>query len=94
MTTDKTLNMEVADWWKDPNPFGGFISRIRQPLISKGDRFLFRIAQEGSMPEFTDAERVVKAVFAATKEQFSRERIAEISQWPGKGKQLWDQAEI
>ncbi|MCT7971893.1 DUF2267 domain-containing protein [Laspinema olomoucense] len=92
-TADKTLQMEVADLWKDTNPFVGFISRIRQPLIIKDDRFLFRIAQEGSMPEFTDAERVVKAVFSATKEQLSSERIAEISQWlPGKVKQLWNQA--
>ncbi len=92
-TADKTLQMEVADLWKDTNPFVGFISRIRQPLIIKDERFLFRIAQEGSMPEFTDAERVVKAVFSATKEQLSNERIAEIAQWlPGKVKQLWNQA--
>ncbi len=92
-TQDKTLQMEVADLWKDTNPFVGFISRIRQPLIIKDDRFLFRIAQEGSMPEFTDAERVVKAVFSATKEQLSQERITEIAQWlPGKVKELWNQA--
>jgi uncharacterized protein (DUF2267 family) len=92
-TADRTLNMEVADLWKDPNLFVGLISRIRQPLIVKDERFLFRIAQEGSRPEFTDAERVVKAVFAATKEQLSGERIAEISQWlPGQVKQLWNQA--
>lgn len=92
-TPDKTLQMEISDLWKDTNPFVGFLSRLRPPLEIKDDRFLFRVANEGSMPERTDAERVVKAVFSATKEQLSADRIAEIAQClPGKVKQLWNEA--
>lgn len=92
-TDDKSLQMEIAELWKDTNPLVAFLSRIRPPLEIKDERFLFRVANEGSMPKYTEPERVVKAVFSATKEELSQERIAEIGETlPGKIKQLWNQA--
>lgn len=95
-TDNKTLQMEIADLWKDTNPVVDFLNRIREPFksLKTDDKlFLFRVGQEGGMPVSTDAETVVKAVFSATKEQLSPERITEISGClPGKVKQLWDQA--
>lgn len=92
-TQDKTLQVEISELWKDTNPLVGFLSRIRPPLEIKDDRFLFRVANEGSMPKYTEPERVVKAVFSATKDELSEDRIAEIAQaLPGKVKQLWNEA--
>ena len=92
-TDDKALQNEVADLWKDTNPIVAFLSRIRPPLNIKSDTFLFRIQQESALQRDTDVEKVVKAVFSATKEELSQERIQEISQFlPGTIRQLWDEA--
>lgn len=100
VTTDKSLNLEIADLWHDTNPIVAFLSRVRPPLqgtgIFKGidsDRFLFRVENEGGMPANLDREEVVKAVFSATKDELSAERIQEISTWlPDKIRQLWEKA--
>lgn len=80
----------------NPLPVVDFLNRIREPFKSlKTDDHLFlcRIGQEGGIPVSTDAETGVKAVFSATKEQLSPERITESSGClPGKVKQLWEQA--
>ncbi len=98
-TEDKALQMEIADLWKDTNPIVGFLSRVRPPWQGPGifkindDRFLFRVANEGMMPPERDREQVVKAVFSATKDELSAERIQEIASWlPGKVRQLWEEA--
>jgi uncharacterized protein (DUF2267 family) len=104
-TTEKALQMEVTDLWKDTNPIVGFLSRVRPPWQGPGifkinsDRFFFRAANEGGlerMPEDKDKERkqAVKAVFTATKRELSAERIAEIATWlPEDGvRELWDEA--
>ncbi len=92
-TEDKALQNEIADLWKDTNPIVKFLSRIRPPLIIKSDTFLFRIEQEGGLPPGTNVELVVKAVFTATKDELSEERIKEISGFlPDKIKELWEQA--
>jgi uncharacterized protein (DUF2267 family) len=45
------------------------------------------------MPANTNGETVTKAVFAATKEELSPERITEIAQFlPGKIRQIWEEA--
>ncbi|MFB2937506.1 DUF2267 domain-containing protein [Aerosakkonemataceae cyanobacterium BLCC-F154] len=98
-TDDKALQMEITDLWKDTNPIVGFLSRVRPPWQGPGifkiddDRFLFRVANEGGMPPNVDREQVVKAVFSATKDELSKERIDEIASWlPGKVRQLWEEA--
>lgn len=92
-TDDKALQNEVADLWKDTNPIVAFLSRIRPPLNIKSDTFLFRIQQESALQRDTDVEKVVKAVFSATKEELSQERIQEVSQFlPDTIRQLWDEA--
>ncbi|OKH22884.1 DUF2267 domain-containing protein [Chroogloeocystis siderophila] len=104
-TEDKALQMEIADLWKDTNPIVGFLSRVRPPFKKHGgpglfniddDRFLFRVKNESPMAATgydIDRERVVSAVFSATKDELSEERIKEIAQYlPGKVRQLWEEA--
>ncbi|MBE9033732.1 DUF2267 domain-containing protein [aff. Roholtiella sp. LEGE 12411] len=99
ITDDKSLQMEIADLWHDTNPIVGFLSRVRPPWQGPGifkidsDRFLFRVANEGGMPPNVDREQVVKAVFSATKDELSSERIQEIASWlPDRVRQLWEEA--
>jgi uncharacterized protein (DUF2267 family) len=104
-TTEKALQMEVTELWKDTNPLVGWLSQVRPPWQGPGifkinsDRFLFRVANEGGlerMPEHQDRERkqAVKAVFTATKKELSEERIQEIATWlPEDGvRELWHEA--
>jgi uncharacterized protein (DUF2267 family) len=104
-TTEKALQMEVTDLWKDTNPLVAFLSRVRPPWQGPGifkinsDRFFFRAANEGGLerpPEHKEADRqqAVKAVFSATKKELSAERIQEIASWlPTDGvRELWNQA--
>jgi uncharacterized protein (DUF2267 family) len=99
ITADKSLQLEIADLWHDTNPIVAFLSRVRKPLQGAGvlridsDRFIFRIANEGGMPPTVEPEQVIKAVFSATKDELSPERIAEIRTWlPDKVRQLWEEA--
>jgi uncharacterized protein (DUF2267 family) len=96
---DKSLQVGVEDLWKDTNPLVGFLSRIRPPLHGSGawrfdaDRFIFRVANESGVPRNVDTEEVIRAVFSATKEELSRERILEIAQWlPDRIRQMWEMA--
>ncbi|WP_325052193.1 DUF2267 domain-containing protein [Dulcicalothrix desertica] len=96
---DKSLQMEIADLWHDTNPIVGFLSRVRPPWQGPGifkidsDRFLFRVANESSFSHEVDREQVVKAVFSATKEELSQERIQEIASWlPDYVRKLWEEA--
>lgn len=99
-TDQKALKLEVSDLWKDTNPLVGLLSRVRPPWQGPGifkinsDRFLFRVANESGMPPEHDREQVVKAIFAATKDELSPERIAEIAQWMPEGRvsELWHEA--
>ena len=107
-TKDKAMQMEIADLWKDTNPIVGFLSRIRKPFDhsnrhNPGDisnvndeRFLTRVKNESPMAVTgydLDREQVVTAVFSATKEELSEERIKEIAEYlPGKVRQLWEEA--
>jgi uncharacterized protein (DUF2267 family) len=95
-TDEKALQMEISDLWKDTNPIVGFLSRLRPPLDGPGlsgiddKRFLSRIANEGGVPPTVDREQVIKAVFSATKENLSSERIQEVENFlPGRIRELW-----
>lgn len=92
-TDDKTLQVEIAELWRDRNPIVSLISRIRPPLDIDDNLFIRRLEQEGGMPRGTSGEEVIKAVFMATKEELSAERIEEVGSFlPGKIQQLWRQA--
>lgn len=98
-TDEKALQFEVADLWKDTNPIVGFLSRVRPPWQGPGifkidsDRFLFRVANEGGKPPTVEREQAVTAVFSATKDELSQERIQEIASWlPDHVRELWEQA--
>jgi uncharacterized protein (DUF2267 family) len=98
-TEEKALQMEVADLWKDTNPIVGFLSRVRKPLRGPApvgidsNLFLMRVANEGGLPGTIEREQAVKAVFSATKDELSSERIQEIaSSLPDHIRQLWEQA--
>lgn len=91
--TATPLATEVEDLWQDTNPIVHFLSRIRPVLNIRDTTFLFRVQQEAGLPSHVEAEKVVKAVFSATKEELSSERIAEITKiLPGTVRQLWEQA--
>jgi uncharacterized protein (DUF2267 family) len=102
MPTDKqkALNeLEISDLWKDTNPIVGFLSRIRPPFQGEPPKgidsnlFLTRVASEGGLQPSTDTEKVVTAVFSATKDELSQERIQEIAGWlPDRVRELWEQA--
>jgi len=91
--TATPLATEVEDLWQDTNPVVHFLSRIRPTLDIRDTTFLFRIQQEGGLPSHVEAEKVVKAVFSATKDELSGERVQEIAGFlPGKVRQLWEEA--
>ncbi len=92
-TEDKALQNEIADLWKDTNPIVSFLSRIRPPLIIKSETFLRRIRQEGSLQPNIEPETVVKAVFSATKDELSEERIKEVATFlPDEIRKIWQEA--
>lgn len=105
-TEDKSINMEIAELWNDTNPLVRFLSHVRPPFFhdSKStdptnvndERFLRRVKNESPMARTgfdLDREEVVKAVFSATKDELSQERIQEIANClPGRVRELWDQA--
>jgi uncharacterized protein (DUF2267 family) len=98
-TKDKTLQMDISDLWKDTNPIVGFLSRIRSPLKAPAplgiddNLFIKRVAREGGLPSTVTPEIVIKAVFAATKDELSEEHIQEVLGWlPGQIKEFWEQA--
>ncbi|MBW4620408.1 MAG: DUF2267 domain-containing protein [Cyanosarcina radialis HA8281-LM2] len=91
--TATPLATEVEDLWKDTNPIVHFLSRIRPTLEIKDTTFLFRVQQEAGLPPQSQPEEIVKAVFSATKDELSSERIQEIAEFlPGTVRQIWEQA--
>lgn len=90
---NKRLQDEIADLWKDDNPIVSWISKVRPPLKFDADTFIFRIEKEGGLPKGTTGEKVIGAVFSATKEELSADRIKEIAQFlPGRIRDIWESA--
>lgn len=91
-TGKKALQDEIADLWQDTNPLVAFLSRIRPPLNIDSELFLRRINQEAGLPRGVEAETVIKAVFAATKDELSSERVQEVASFlPDKIRLMWEQ---
>lgn len=87
------LATEVEDLWQDTNPIVHFLSRVRPPLVIRDETFLFRVRQEAGLQPDVETEKIVKAVFSATKDELSEDRIREISGFlPGTVRQLWEDA--
>lgn len=84
---------DVAQLWKDTNPIVAFLSRLRPPLTFDSKVFLRRINQEAGLPKAVEPETAVKAVFSATKDELSPERVQEIANFlPDRIQEMWVQA--
>ncbi|MBD2036026.1 DUF2267 domain-containing protein [Phormidium sp. FACHB-592] len=89
---DEKAPDKVEDLWKDTNPLVSFLSHIRPNLHISPDNFLVRLRQEGNLPG-ADAETIIKAVFSATKDELSQERVQEVAEYlPGKISEMWQEA--
>jgi uncharacterized protein (DUF2267 family) len=99
-TKEKALQMEVAELWQDTNPIVRLLSRIRPPMQGAAPLgidsklFLTRVDNEASVPRTTNAEQVVNAVFSATKDELSQERIQTVAAWLPEGtvREIWQSA--
>ncbi|RZM76547.1 DUF2267 domain-containing protein [Leptolyngbya iicbica] len=97
---DKSLHVDVAELWQDTNPIVRFLSRLRPPLRGEApfgidsELFLKRVDREASVPKTSNGETVTRAVFAATKDELSEERVQEIAAWlpVGRVQELWQTA--
>jgi uncharacterized protein (DUF2267 family) len=89
----KSVPDNVENLWQDTDPVVGFLSRIEQPMHFDSDSFLYRIRQEAKLPPGVEVETAVGAVFSATKEELSQNRIEEIANFlPDKIQKMWKQA--
>lgn len=92
-TDQKSVKNDIADLWVDTNPIVHFLSRVRPPLVIKSDTFLFRVKQEAGLQPNVSPETVVKAVFSATKDELSSDRVQEVANFlPDKIRELWEAA--
>ncbi|MEM8719848.1 MAG: DUF2267 domain-containing protein [Cyanobacteria bacterium P01_G01_bin.39] len=90
---NKRLQQEIAELWHDDNPLVAWLSNIRPPLKFDADTFIYRIEKEGGIPRGTNGEKVINAVFTATKAELSEAKIQEVSKFlPGKIQQMWEAA--
>jgi uncharacterized protein (DUF2267 family) len=90
---NKRLQQEIAQLWHDDNPIVAWLSKIRPPLKFDADTFIFRVEKEGGLPTTTTGEKVINAVFSATKDELSEDRIKEVAEFlPGRIKDMWQAA--
>ena len=90
---NQSLQDDISQLWQDTNPIVALLSRIRPVLNIKDETFLFRIRQEGGLQRGIDPETVLYAVFSATKDELSQQRVQEIAETlPGKIRQIWEKA--
>ncbi len=91
--TNKRLQEDIAQLWHDDNPLVAWLSDIRPPLKFDDATFISRVEKEGGVPRGTNGEKVIKAVFSATKEELSGEKIQKVAEFlPGKVKSMWEAA--
>lgn len=87
---NKRLQDSIADLWRDDNPLVAWLSDIRPPLKFDADTFIFRIEKEGGLPRGTTGKKVINAVFSATKEELSEDKIEKVAQFlPGIIQEMW-----
>lgn len=92
-TNKKALQEDISTLWKDSNPLVRFLSEIRPTLNFDDKTFLYRVEREGGIPKTTGPKTVLRAVFSATKDELSPERVTEISAaMPGTIRKLWHEA--
>ncbi len=90
---NKRLQDEISDLWQDDNPIVAWLSKVRPALNFDADTFIFRIEKEGGLPRGTTGEKVINAVFSATKEELSGDTKQQVSKFlPGKIKDMWEAA--
>lgn len=90
---NQSLQDDLSQLWKDTNPLVAFLSRIRPVLNIDDETFLFRIRQEAGLQRGIDPETALIAVFSATKDELSQQRVQEIAEaLPGKIRQIWEKA--
>ncbi len=90
---NQMLQGDISQLWQDTNPIVALLSRMRPVLNIKDETFLFRIRQEGGLQRGVDPEVAVSAVFSATKDELSQQRIDEIANaLPGKIRDIWKNA--
>ena len=90
---NKRLQNEISDLWKDDNPVVAWLSKVRPTLKFDADTFIYRVEKEGGVPRGTSGEKVIKAVFSATKAELSQEAKSQVSEFlPGKIKEIWESA--
>ncbi len=91
--TATPLATEIEDLWEDTNPIVHFLSKLRPPLKIKSSTFLFRVRQESGLQTNVSPERAVEAVFSATKDELSTDRIQEIANFlPDEIRAIWEKA--
>ncbi len=92
-TDKKAAQEEIVELWKDSNPLVRLLSQIRPKLKFDDETFFFRVEREGGLAKTTGPKTVTKAVFSATKDELSAERVAEIADYmPGEVRKLWEEA--
>lgn len=92
-TDKKAAQEEIAELWKDSNPLVRFLSKIRPVLNFDDETFFFRVEKEGGLPKTTGPKTVILAVFGATKDELSSEKVAEVAAaMPGEVRKLWEDA--
>jgi len=90
---NKRLQDEISALWKDDNPIVAWLSKVRPVLKFDADTFIRRIEKEGGMPRGTTGEKVINAVFSATKEELSDDVKKQVAEFlPGKIQDMWETA--
>lgn len=90
---NKRLQDEISDLWKDDNPVVAWLSKVRPTLKFDADTFIYRVEKEGGVPRGTSGEKVIRAVFSATKAELSQEAKNQVAEFlPGKIKDMWESA--
>jgi uncharacterized protein (DUF2267 family) len=88
--TDKAVEKDLAELWKDPDPVASKMSQDNPPQQVDSDQFLYHIDHQVNLPPGVTPESAVKAVFSLTKPELSDDRIQEIATYlPDKIQKMW-----